>query len=40
MGCWDHERKAAKYVAAPHRTAVATHARIALQPEVITINHA
>jgi hypothetical protein len=30
----------AKYVAAPHRTAVATHARIALHPEAITINYA
>jgi len=30
----------AKYVAASHWTAVATHARITLHPEAITINHA
>jgi hypothetical protein len=40
MGCWDHEREVAEYVAATHRTAIATHARIALHPEAITINYA
>ena len=30
----------AEYVAATHRTAIATHARIALHPEAITINYA
>jgi hypothetical protein len=40
VGCWDHEREVAKYVAALHRAAVATHARITLHPKAITINHA
>jgi hypothetical protein len=40
VGCWDHEREVAEYVAATHRAAIATHTRIALHPEVITINHA
>jgi hypothetical protein len=40
VGCWNHEREAAKHVAALHRTAVATHARVALHPEVVTINDA
>jgi hypothetical protein len=40
VGCGDHERELAKHVAALHRTAVATHARITLHPEAIVINDA
>jgi len=40
MGCWDDEHEAANYIAASHWATVTAHARIALHPEVITVNHA